>query len=116
RGRRRVVAADQKSDHGRMRPEQTGLARHRVCGHLLVCSVPRLATRLGPRFPLIATLPAGENHDALAVREVVEACILELTLAANGVEPEIHDVTELGLHARGVVAEEHIGRPASASN
>ena len=116
RRRRRVVAADQKSDHGRVVSQQTRLARHRGCGHLLVRSVPRLAARLGPRFPFVAALPAGEDHDAVAVGEVVEACVLQLALAANGVEPEVHDVTELGLHALGVVAQEHVRRPARAAN
>ena len=113
RRRRRVVAADQKSDHGRVVSQQSRLARHRGCSHLLVSSVPRLAARLGPRFPFVAALPAGEDHDAVAVGEVVEACVLQLALAADGVEPEVHDVTELGLHALGVVTQEHVRRPAS---
>ncbi len=96
--------------------QQTRLARHRGCGHLLVRSVPRLAARLGPRFPFVAALPAGENHDAVTVCEVVEACVLQLALAAYGVEPEVHDVTELGLHALGVVTQEHVRRPARAAN
>src|SRR5262249_2848734 len=49
-------------------------------------------------------------------REVVEACILQLALAANGVEPEVDDVAELGLHALGVVAQEQVRRPARAAN
>ena len=114
--RRRVVAADQESDHGRVVSQQTRLACHRGCGHLLVRSVPRLATGLGCRLPLVAALPAGEDHDAVTVGEVVEAGLLQLALAANGVEPEVHDVTELGLHALGVVAQEHVRRPARAAN
>src|SRR6516225_3089793 len=99
-----------------MVPQQARLACHRGCGHLLVRSVPGLATRLGRRFPFVAALPAGEDHEPRAVREVVEACVLQLALAANGVEPEVHDVTELGLHALRVVTQEHVRRPARAAN
>src|SRR4029077_13526211 len=81
-----------------------------------VRSVPGLATRLGRRFPFVAAHPAGEDHQPRAVREVVEACVLQLALAANGVEPEVQDVAELGLHALGVVAQEHVRRPARAAN
>src|SRR5262249_32797387 len=83
-------------------------------GHLLVRSVPGLATRLGPCFPFVAAHPAGEDHEPRAVREVVEACVLQLALTTNGVEPEVRDVAELGLHALGVVAQEHVRRPARA--
>src|SRR5690348_7891742 len=113
---RRVVAADQKSNHGWVVPQQTRLARHRGCGHLLVRGVPRLTTRLGPRFPFVAALPAGQNQDAVTVGQIVEVLVLQLALTANGVESEVTDVTELGLHALGVVTQEHVRRPTRAAN
>ena len=45
---------------------------------------------LAARFPFVAALPAGEDHDAVTVGEIVEACVLQLALTANGVEPEVH--------------------------
>ncbi len=116
RCRRRVVAADQKTDHGRVVSQQSRLARHRGCGHLLIRSVPWLAARLGPRLPFVAALPAGEDHDAVAIGEVVESSVLQLALAAYGVESEVHDVAELGFHALGIVTQEHVRRPARAAN
>ncbi len=113
---RRVVAANQKSDHGRVVPQQTRLARHRGCGHLLVRSVPRFATGLRCRFPFVAAFPARQDHDAVTVGEIVKPGVLQLALTADGVEAEIADVTELGLHALGVVAQEHVRRPARAPN
>ena len=116
RCRRRVVAADQKADHGRMVAEQSRLARHGRCSHLLVRGVPRRAARLGPRLPFVAAFPAGEDHDAVTVGEVVESRVLELALAAQGIEPQVHDVAELGLHALGVLTQEQVRRPARAAN
>src|SRR5262249_8192880 len=45
-----------------------------------------------------------------------EAGVLQLAFTANGVEPEVEDVTELGLHALGVVAQEHVRCPARTAN
>ncbi len=116
RGRWRVVAADQKSDDRRVVPQQTCLACHGSRGHLLVRSVPRLAARLRPRFPFVAALPAREDQDAVAVGEVVKELVFELALAANRVQSQVHDITELVLHAFRIVAEEHVRRPARAAN
>jgi hypothetical protein len=82
----------------------------------IVGGIPRRAAGLGPRLPFVAALPAGEYHDAVAVGEVVETLILQLAFAADGVEAEVEDVAELGLHALGVVAQEHVRRPAAAAN
>ena len=116
RCRRRVVAADQKADHGRMVAEQSRLARHGRCSHFLVRGVPGRAARLGPRLPFVAAFPAGEDHDAVTVGEVVESRVLELALAAQGIEPQVHDVAELGLHALGVITQEQVRRPARAAD
>src|SRR4029079_11508589 len=95
--RRRVVAPDQKSNYGWVVAQQTRLAGHRGCGHLLVRGIPRLATCFGCRFPFVATFPARQNHDAVTIGEVVEAFILQLPLAAQGVESEVENITKLGL-------------------
>src|SRR5262249_4118853 len=72
--------------------------------------------RLGCRFPLVAAHPAGQDHDAVMVGEIVKALLLQLAFTAYGVEPEVHDVTELRFHARGVIAQEHVRRPPRAAN
>src|SRR4029077_13173428 len=59
---------------------------------------------------------AGQDHDAVTVGEIVEAVVLEFALTANGVEPKVEDVTELGLHALALIAQEHVRRPARAAN
>src|SRR5581483_2478879 len=78
--------------------------------------IPRRAARLGCRFPLVAALPAGQDHDAVTIGEVVKLLVLQLALTANGVESKVADITELGLHSLGIIAQEHVRRPARAAN
>src|SRR5579862_4268450 len=99
-----------------MVPQQPRLGRHRGRCHLLIRSVPRLAAGSGRRVPFVTALPAGQNHDAVTVGEVVEVLVLQFALGADGVESEIADVTELGLHALRVVTQEYVRRPARATN
>ncbi len=116
RRRRRVVAANQEADHGRMVTQQTRLGGHGFFGHLHVGGIPGRSTGLGGRLPFVATLPARKYQYTVAVGEVVETLILQLAFAADGVEAEVEDVTEFGLHACGVVTQEHVRRPATAAD
>src|ERR1017187_7795397 len=77
-------------------------------------AVLRLPSR--PLLPMIAAAPPGEHENAVGVRQAEERIVLELAFEANRVEVHVADVLELGPLPREIRAQQHVGRPAPATD
>ncbi len=68
------------------------------------------------RSQIIATAPAGDDHDAFAVAQFQKPAALGLALKPDGVQVHVLDVTDFLDFALGRGPQKHIRRPAAAAN
>lgn len=63
-----------------------------LTGDAVILLVP-----LRPVFPLVATTPAGQNHDSHLVRKIEEVIIFNFAFESNGVQIQIAYIIQFSL-------------------
>src|SRR5580693_8637590 len=69
-----------------------------------------------PLLPIIATAPTSHNQDALRIGEIVKVIRLHFSFQTDCIQVHLTDVAKIRLQACLVATQEHIRRPASATD
>ena len=110
-GRRRIVAAVEPDQQAGVMAEAQHLRTQRGSGDGEVFRGPGL-----PPFPVIAAAPAEHDEDSILVGKIEEVVGVEFSFEADGVEVQIAHHAELLPQPRGIGAQQHVLRPASAAD
>src|SRR5208282_2204860 len=71
---------------------------------------------LRPMLPVVATAPACNHEDSLAIGFLEKVVGLEFAFQPDRIEPHVLHISELVVNVIGVVSQHHVRRVAAAAN